>query len=82
MCRAHPRRRRVPDRQIIVTGGDIPRAEATRLQGMGILLEAAGARESTAGLEGIAVSTGQLIVFMSADLEVVTPEWLEHCLFV
>jgi len=69
-----------PERQIVVSGGDIPGAVARRLEGKGVLLEALGASGSTAGLAGTSRATGHLIVSMAGDLGIETPEWLEHFL--
>jgi len=70
-----------PDRQIIVTGGDVSEAGVRRLAGMGVVLEALGESGSAAGLAGLGRAGGDLIVSMVGDLEVHTSDWLEHLLF-
>jgi GT2 family glycosyltransferase len=70
-----------PQREIIVTGGHISSELAQRLDAMGVVLEAPGASGSTAGLAGLERAGGALIVSMAGDMEVETPDWLEHLLF-
>ena len=70
-----------PRREIIVTGGDISGGLARRLEALSIVLEAPGESGSAAGLAGLRRAGGDLIVSMAGDLEVQTPDWLEHLLF-
>jgi GT2 family glycosyltransferase len=70
-----------PRRQIIVTGGDIPRDLGQRLEALGVVFEAPGESGSAAVLAGLQRAAGELIVSMAGDLEVQTPDWLEHLLY-
>jgi len=70
-----------PRRQIIVTGGEIPSYLGQRLEALGVVLEAPGASGSAAVLAGLQRAGGELIVSMVGDLEVQTPDWLEHLLY-
>ena len=70
-----------PDREVIVAGGDLPEAVVRRLEEHGVVVVAAGARGGAAARAGLERATGRLIVSLAGDLEVETPDWLEHLLF-
>ena len=70
-----------PRREIIVSGGDIPGELAQRLEALGAVLVAPGESGGAAALAGVQAAGGDLIVSMVGDLEVQTPDWLEHLLY-
>ncbi len=70
-----------PRQQIIVTGGDVPSDLGQRLEALGVVLEAPGESGGAAVLAGLRRADGDLIVSMAGDLEVQTPDWLEHLLY-
>jgi FkbM family methyltransferase len=70
-----------PGREVIVAGGDVPESVARRLEEHGVVVVAVGARGGAAARAGFERATGRLIVSMIGDLEVETPDWLEHLLF-
>jgi len=70
-----------PQREVIVTGGDISGDLERRLEAMGVILVASGESGSAAGVAGLERAGGDLFVSMAGDLEIDTPDWLEHLLF-
>ena len=69
-----------PRREIIVCGGDISGDRAQRLEALGAVLVAPGESGAAAALAGLEQAGGDLIVSLVGDLEVLTPDWLEHLL--
>lgn len=70
-----------PDREVILAGGEVTGELAGRLEAMGGLRLAPGARGSAAALTGVRAATGHVIVSLAGDLVVETADWLEHLLF-
>jgi hypothetical protein len=72
--------RRYPQLEVLVIGGDISRDLRVRLEAMGAVLVAGGEEARTAGQAGLERAAGELIISMAGDLQVHTPDWLEHFL--
>ncbi len=69
-----------PAAEIIVAGGNLPGDVARRLVEMDVRLEATGAAPGAAMVASALRAKGHLLVFLSADVRVEQPDWLDHFL--
>ncbi len=74
-------RRNGADVEIVVIGGDLGAVAIAHLRAAGATLVAPSQQSAVAMGEGVARSTGELIVAMAADLTIESAGWLDHLVF-
>jgi GT2 family glycosyltransferase/predicted O-methyltransferase YrrM len=66
------------DREILVAGGSLSADVVARLADKGVAVTVADRHGCASTMAALERATGQVIVSMAGDLDVQTPDWLEH----